>query len=69
MGRGGEREWVRGLRECERKKGVRNRGEDGVKTGGRKEFFEGIAGGWRVWGGGVAVVGAGPVPVVAGFNQ
>lgn len=42
-------------RECGRKKGVRNRGEDGVKTGGSKEFFEGIAGGLR---GGVA-----------GFNQ
>lgn len=25
--------------------------------------------GWRVWGGGVVVAGAGPVPVVAGFNQ
>lgn len=50
-------------RECERKKGVRNRGEDGVKTRGRKEFFEGIAGGWRGggcgFGGWVGGVGCG----------
>lgn len=44
-------------RECERKKGVRSRGEDGVKTGGRNEFFEGIAGGWRGGGGAFGGVG------------